>query len=100
MIERTPTRYAIIGAAQGAAFVTNHYRRLDGGLQDPQSSLAATACTRLDRIQELVRRRNPDTPEECLRHLSDPGVKMGMTMQQMVFHAASGRLCIGATTQP
>ncbi|MBM3769597.1 MAG: hypothetical protein FJW32_29840 [Acidobacteria bacterium] len=50
----------------------------------------ATACGRFDRICELVNARRPLDAEECLGYLSDDGVRMTITMQQMVLQAATG----------
>jgi hypothetical protein len=30
---------------------------------------------------------------DCLKYLNDPAVRMGITVQQMVFHAATG-MCL------
>jgi hypothetical protein len=37
-----------------------------------------------------VRAERPSTPEACLAILDDPGVKMKITVQQMVFSARRG----------
>jgi len=92
VIERTPTRAEVRFAENGRLFVTNDYRKMQTGLRDFESELHATACRRYDRISELVASRIPRDPEECLNYLNDPAVRMGITVQQMVFHAATG-LC-------
>jgi len=93
VIERTPTRAEVRFAENGCVFVTNDYRKLRTGLRSFESELEATACGRYDRISELVASRVPRDPTDCVNYLNDPAVRMGMTVQQMVFHAATG-LCI------
>lgn len=89
VIERTPTRRAIRYSEDGALCVTNNYECLDtpgGG----NSFLFQTACGRRDRIQCLLRERRPQNWDDCRSYLSDPGVKMNLTVQQMGFHARTG----------
>lgn len=93
VVERTPTRAEVRMAKNGCLFVTNDYRRMHSGLRDLRSELQRTACGRYDRISELVTARMPKDAAECFQYLSDPGVRMGITVQQMVFQAASG-LCL------
>jgi acid ceramidase len=90
VIERTPTRAEVRFAEGGCLFVTNDYRKMHTGLRNFESELQATACRRYDRISELVTERVPQNAEECLGYLSDPAVRMGITVQQMVFQAATG----------
>jgi acid ceramidase len=92
VIERTPTRAEVRFAENGIIFVTNDYRKMHTGLRSLESELQATACRRYDRISELVASRVPRDAGECLTYLSDPAVCMGITVQQMVFQAATG-LC-------
>lgn len=90
VIERTPTRAEVRFAEAGCLFVTNDYRKMHTGLRGFESELQQTACRRYDRISELVASRVPRDATECLNYLKDPAVRMGITVQQMVFHAATG----------
>lgn len=93
VIERTPSRAALRHAESGVLVVTNDYRTLEGtGAGVSADELSATSCGRFDRAAELVRARRPQSAEDCLSILRDSEVMMGMTVQQMVFQAASHRL--------
>ena len=92
VIERTPSRAEVRGAEGGCIFVTNDYRRMQTGLRNIESELQVTACGRYDRVLELVAAQVPQNAEECLDYLSDPAVRMRITVQQMVFQASTG-LC-------
>lgn len=94
VIERTPARAEVRFAKDGAVFVTNDYREMQTGLSLPESELQRTACRRFDRISTLVTARRPQSPADCLAYLSDPEVRMGITVQQMVFQAATGRCLV------
>jgi len=90
VIERTPSRNAVRRAQSGFLCVTNGYQKLDVGLGSTSSELLATTCQRFERVETLIRKRHPANQEDCLRYLSDPEVRMHMTVQQMVFRAATG----------
>ena len=90
LIERTPTRHAVRWAVDGFVAVTNGYRQLTTGGSMAPSALLSTSCARLDRIEALVQRSRPLTPQDCLAYLSDSEVQMQMTVQQMVFCASTG----------
>jgi len=91
VIERTPTRYSLRGPKAGNVCVTNGYLSLDAGLGNTPSGVLATSCQRFNRIQALIADRPPVNAEDCLDYLSDPEVRMNMTVQQMVFVAATGK---------
>lgn len=93
VIERTPTRVEVRFPESGCLLVTNDYRKMHTGLRTFESELQATPCRRYDRISELVAARVPKYAEECFKYLNDPALRMGITVQQMVFHAATG-LCL------
>jgi hypothetical protein len=93
VIERTPTRAEVRFAENGCIFVTNDYRKMHTELRRLESELQKTACGRYDRISELVASRAPRDTADCLNYLNDPSVRMGITVQQMVFHAATG-MCV------
>jgi Acyl-coenzyme A:6-aminopenicillanic acid acyl-transferase len=90
VIERTPTRAEVRFAENGCIFVTNDYRKIHTGLRSFESELQSTTCGRYDRISDLVASRVPRDVTGCLNYLNDPAVRMGITVQQMVFHAATG----------
>jgi acid ceramidase len=90
VIERTPLRHAIRGPRDGYVCVTNGYQQLDAGFGSASSGLLATWCQRFARAETLIDGRRPLNSEDCFRYLSDPEVRMQMTVQQMVFRAATG----------
>jgi hypothetical protein len=92
VIERTPGRRAVRGARSGFVCVTNAYWALEAGLGTEPSGLLATSCQRFERISELLQRSGPGDAEGCFEYLSDPAIRMNITVQQMVFCAATGEL--------
>lgn len=87
VIERTPSRSGIRRPANGFIDVTNDYRLLD--IASPaHGELAQTSCRRSDRLRERLMIEKPIDPFALL---SDERVKMSITVQQMVFCAATGR---------
>lgn len=90
VIERTPTRHAIRRPEEGRIAVANDYLLLDMETGLVQSELQATSCGRFERINSLLQ-RPPEKLKTCLSYLDNPQVKMTITVQQMAFHAASGR---------
>jgi hypothetical protein len=95
VIERTSSRHAIRHARDGYVCVTNGYRQLTGGLGGTASELLATSCQRLERIEALIANERPRNPRDCFRYLTDPEVQMQITVQQMVFRAATGEQWLG-----
>ncbi len=96
VIERTPSRHAIRNAVKGTICVTNSYEALEPGTgHSTRSEIIATACRRLERITELTQQSLPQTAGACLNYLSDPFIKMNMTVQQMVLNAKSGQYSLG-----
>ena len=94
VIERTPSRHAVRPAQGGFVSVTNDYWRLNANPGVASSELLATSCHRFQRVEGLLRDERPQNPEDCFSYLSDPGVQMQMTVQQMVFRAATGEYWI------
>jgi acid ceramidase len=90
VIERTPSRHAIRHAQGGYICVTNGYLQLNSGLGGAHSEILATSCRRFERVQALIGEQRPRNPQDCFPYLSDPEVRMQMTVQQMVFRAATG----------
>ncbi len=93
VIERTPSRAEVRLGENGRIFVTNDYRLMQPGLRNTDSELQATACRRYDRVSALVGSRVPHHAGYCLNYLSDAAVRMGITVQQIVFQASTG-LCL------
>jgi hypothetical protein len=90
VIERTPTRHALRHPTDGLLQVTNDYLLLGNRPGEPGNTLQATSCRRFERMQALLARERPRDFARCLAYLSDPEVRMEITVQQMAFHAASG----------
>lgn len=99
VIERTPSRHALLYAKNGYVSMTNGYQVLNVGIGSAPSELLATSCQRFERIEALIGNRRPESPEDCFRYLNDPQVRMNMTVQQMVFNAATGEHWIRLPTQ-
>lgn len=95
VIERTPTRHAL-RRADGPLFVTNDYRVLTDG--SAIGLLAETACTRFDRAVALA--GSALEPARAFELLADPGVRLPITVQQMVFRAATGEVWIDGEAAP
>ena len=98
VIERTPSRCAVRRGQRGFTCVTNDYRQINVNAERPLSEVLATSCGRLKRIEALLSGAMPRTPEDCFQYLSDPAVMMRITVQQMVFHAATGQYWIRLPT--
>jgi hypothetical protein len=95
VIERTSTRSAIRGPMDGRVVVTNDYRALNGvGRSVDGNRLQETACGRFDRITSLLAAERPSDTRGCLELLTDPGVRMSITVQQMVMKPATGELAV------
>jgi acid ceramidase len=90
VIERTPSRHALRYAKNGYVSVTNGYQELNAGIGSAPSELLATWCQRFERVEALIQNRLPQNPEDCFTYLNDPQARMNMTVQQMVFRAATG----------
>jgi acid ceramidase len=94
VIERSPSRHAIRHSQSGFICVTNDYQKLNADPGSATSDLLATSCNRFHRAESLIRSERPCDPEVCFSHLSDPKVRMNITVQQMAFRAASGEYWI------
>lgn len=97
VIERTPTRSAVRGTDSGAIVVTNDYRSLIApGWSADGTTLQATSCARYDRASWRVHAERPASAADCFAILNDRGIKMDITVQQMVMSAKSGALAVRA----
>lgn len=90
VIERTPTKTAVRRPEAGRIVVTNDYRALTGTIGAGAGELAATACGRFDRASALI--DQVLDVDAALAVLSDPAVRMDMTVQQMAFNVRNGLL--------
>ena len=91
VIERTPTRFAQRRPVAGEPLrVTNDYVAIDADSGEPANELMETSCGRFDRIAELLLAKPPTNLEQCISHLRDDRVMMGITVQQMAFRPRSG----------
>ena len=100
VIERTPSRHALRHATDGFVCVTNDYRELAAPQAESTSELLATCCDRFDRIESLIHAERPADPAKCFHYLNDPVVRMNMTVQQMVFCAATGQHWLEIPSSP
>jgi hypothetical protein len=95
VIERTSTRAAVRGPERGFVAVTNDYRTLAAvGSAKVGNRLQETACGRFDRAVERLSEALPANPAACLQILSDPTVRMSITVQQMVMVPRTGELTV------
>ena len=95
VIERTPTRHAQRRAVDGDVLrVANDYVAMDASTGEPSGELQESSCGRYERIGKLVQGSPPQSLEGCLEHLGDEQVMMGITVQQMAFHARSGEWAV------
>jgi hypothetical protein len=90
VIERTPSQHAVRSPQAGYVCVTNGYQQLVAGIGSAQPELLGTWCQRFQRVESLITNQHPRSADDCFRYLSDPEVRMNMTVQQMVFRAATG----------
>lgn len=97
VVERTPKRYAFRRGKSGEPLVvTNEYRVIDEadtGTAAEGHGLYASACGRYANLLTLCESGacDPGSDHSLLHVLSDPGVQMEITAQQMVFRPSSGR---------
>ncbi|HXJ20845.1 MAG TPA: C45 family peptidase [Polyangia bacterium] len=99
VIERTSTRAAVRGPERGFVAVTNDYRSLAAvGSAKVGDRLQETACARFDRAVARLSEALPQNPAECLQILSDPSVRMSITVQQMVMVPRTGELAVEIPT--
>ena len=95
VIERTPTRHAHRHAENGQLILTNDFRALDQPSPSKdvaESPLFSSACSRYDATCDQLSAGHPVSAEECFSILSHSGVRMSITVQQMVMSARSGEL--------
>ncbi len=89
VIERTPKRFATRTSDSGYIIVTNDYKKIQNNTSGI-SVLQSTSCGRYERAEFLLKKIIPDNLERCMDILIDEGVKMNITVQQMVFDNTTG----------
>lgn len=94
VIERTPTRAALRFPTSGYLIVTNDYLTLSSNTTSAgrEQELQQTSCSRFDRTSLLLAHHLPRNIAECFSILTDPAIRMRITVQQMVMSAAQGLL--------
>lgn len=88
VIERTPTTYAIRKPVNNSLIVTNEYLSLTN--KETNDALQLTATGRHQRVLELIDANTPKSVKTYFNILSDNNIKMGITVQQMVFNPSNG----------
>ncbi|MCR6640445.1 MAG: acid ceramidase family protein [Sporocytophaga sp.] len=96
VIERTPTRFATRASECDYIIVTNDYKKIQSFTSENSSILQTTSCGRFERTESLLKKAIPGHLEECMQILRDEGVKMNITVQQMVFDNKTGDIYISA----
>ena len=56
--------------------------------------LQESSCGRQNRALELLTKQKPESIADCFEILSDPDIKMNITMQQMVFNINQGTISL------
>ena len=92
VIERTPTRAALRGPERGVIVATNDYRSLAEEEGRGGGELARTAGGRFEVCGGRARDERPGDVASCMAILNDHGIRMGITVQQMVLSARRGLL--------
>ena len=91
VIERTPKRFATRKPKNDSVVVTNDYKLLEN-FKNENSILQLTSCGRFDRAKSILNNSVPKSFDECFAILKDDEVKMGITVQQMVFNNKTGEI--------
>ncbi len=98
VIERTPKRSATRTTTGKFIAVTNDYKLLENNISD-NSELQSTSCGRFERAEELLSSNLPKDSSGCFNILTDGNVRMGITVQQMVFSPQSGEIELIKTSE-
>ncbi len=94
VIERTPTIACIRKPdAKNNLVVTNAYLKMENK-SIPGDVLQESSCTRQNRALELLNKMQPESIQDCFHIISDAKIKIGITMQQMVFNINKGTIYI------
>jgi len=95
VIERTPNRFATRISETDYIVVTNDYKEIQNTTLG-NNILQVTSCGRYERAETLLKKTTPDNLEGCMKVLRDEGVKMNITVQQMVFDNKTGDIYLSA----
>ncbi len=101
VIERTPTQVALRYPTDGRLIVTNDYLMLPLNtiMIGTEQILQKTSCGRFERASMLLAQHMPCNVMDCFTILTDPAVRMGITVQQMVMSAAQNILEVRLPTE-
>ncbi len=95
VIERTPSQARQRWAKDGYVAVTNNYLCFKGADLSNENPLHASTCKRLERMEELLKKKSVTEAKDCFAVLNDTEIKMDITMQQMVFQVEKGEYWLG-----
>lgn len=94
VIERTPTMgYIRKPDTKNNLVVTNGYLKMTNKNIEGDV-LQESSCGRQDRALELLNKAKPETIQDCFQIIDDANIKMGITMQQMVFNVNQGTISL------
>ncbi len=91
VIERTPKRHATRMPRNNHITVTNDYKLIENN-NAGESELQSTSCGRYEQTEKLISKNDPTSSDDCFKILKDDKVMMGITVQQMVFDIANGKI--------
>ena len=94
VIERTPTKHAYRYPIDGQLILTNDFRVLPQPKPETDSPLYSSTCSRYDSVCRVLDTSPPLSLTDCFAILSETGVRMSITVQQMVMSARTGELLI------
>ena len=92
VIERTPTNHSHRHPENGRLILTNDFRTLHQTTPQTNSPLFGSTCSRYNAVAKQLSIGHPSSADECLAILNSDGVRMSITVQQMVLSARSGKL--------
>jgi len=93
VIERTPRHYAHRHPKDDILIVTNNYRTFTSDVKTGDV-LQQSSCGRFEQTETLLKTTQPRHEEACFTVLSHPNVKMGITVQQMVFNLTTNTITV------
>jgi len=91
VIERTPKRHATRLPLNNHIVVTNDYKLIENN-NTAESELQSTSCGRFERTEKLIIQNRPSSNDDCFKILKDDNIMMSITVQQMVFDVAKGKI--------
>jgi len=92
VVERTPTRAAVRHPNDGCLVVANDYLGLSTSstTAETEQELQRTSYGRFERATALLAGHMPQSAADCFAVLTDPAVRMRITVQHMVLSATQG----------